>query len=665
MSLRKSSARRRRRAHSKRSRNTSTRLRSIEPLEIRAMLTATPTGGELVVDELVDRAYVTLQSADIDVSATGDSVIAFEGTTATAGGRLNRQDVFSTSRRNAFQQDIYVQRVSEAGTSVGDLQVANTTTNGLQTDATVAIADDGSFLVVWSGRGVGDKTGIFGQRFNADGTTDGDEFRINTERRGVQSQPALAMAADGSAVVVWHGPGVDDPSGIWMQRIAADGQLNGSETLVNSTTTDVQSHPSVGMDDDGNIVVAWSSLGQDGDAWGIFAQRFDASGNAVGSEISVNTTTNGSQHESSVAVASTGQFAIAWSSLGQDGSSWGVFGRQFDADGRALATEFGINDETEGHQRDVDIAMSEGGEIFVTWNDGQQDGTGWEVAARTYDRDGVADGTVLSVNNPETADRETGHQQNPAVAVSLSGRGYVAFDQSSANTFPTNIVLQAYDVEVGPTENVAPEFQRVDDQTTAVGETLQVSLTATDENIRDTLTFTVDPDSPSGAVIIPGDNNGEATFEWTPATEDRNQRRTFRVFVTDEEGLTDTEQFNIDVTNAPPVIDLNGGSEGIDSTVEFLLSDTVIDLVTNAAVVSDADQSNLEGATIRLRNPLNVATENLLINTDGTNIASSYDTSLKQLTLNGLDTLANYAAVLRTMQYENTESQSGTQLSLC
>ena len=652
MSLRKTSARRRAIRNSSAKSN---RLRAIEPLEIRAMLTATPTGGEILIDGLVGRDYVTLQSADVDISAGGESVVVFEGTAGTARQTPQVQS-FLSETSSAFAQEIFVQRLAEDGSAVGELVVANSITNGQQSDAVVGIAEDGSFLVVWSGRGVGDRAGIFGQRFNADGTFDGEQFRVNTERRGTQSQPALAMASDGRAVVAWHGPSVDDPSGIRAQRISADGQLEGDEFLVNSTTDDVQSHPAVGMDDEGNFVVAWSSRGQDGDAWGIFAQRFDASGNAVGDEFAGNTTTDGSQHEASVAMASLGQFAIAWSSLGQDGSSWGVFARQFDANGNSIGGEFGINEDTEGHQRDVDIAMAEAGEIFVTWSDGQQDGSGWEVAGRTYDRDGESSGDVLSINNVTDSSRENGHQQNPAVAVSLSGRGFVAFNESTADVVPSNVVLQAFDVEVGPTENVAPEFERVDDQIAAVGETLQINLRATDENIRDELTFSIDPDSPSGAVIIPGDENGEATFEWTPETEDRNLRRTFRVFVTDEEGLTDTEQFDVDVTNASPVIDLNGSAEGIDSTVDFLLSDTTIDLVTSALVVSDADQTNLESATIQLRNPLNVATENLLIDDSGTNITATYDSGRKQLTLNGSDTLENYAAVLRTLQYENTES---------
>ncbi len=663
MSLRKKNARRRRslkrNSGTSQSKNRSTsRLKAVEPLEVRAMLTATPAGAELELGDLTGREYVTLQSADVGVAPTGDTVVAFEGTAGT--GRLGTShDGIAARLSSAVEQEIYIQRFADDGATTGDLAVVNSVTNGIQAEANVAVADDGSFLVVWSGRGNGDRTGIFGQRFAADGEPDGEQFRINSERRGTQSQPAIAMAGDGRAVVVWHGPGVDDSSGVWMQRIGADGQLEGDETLVNTTTDGVQSHPAVGMDDSGNFVVAWSSRGQDGDAWGIFAQRFDADGNTVDDEFMGNATTDGSQHNASVAMSSDGQFAIAWDSLGQDGDSWGVFARRFDENGAVIGGEFGINEDTAGHQRDVDIALADAGEIFVAWNDGQQDGNGWEVAGRVYDRDGQASGDIVSVNNAEDTDssRELGHQQDPAVAVSVSGRGFVTFDNRSSG-FQSEVGAQRYDVEVGPVENVAPEIVEVDDRTVGVGETVEIELSATDANFQDELTFTIADDSPDGATIIPGDTNGSATFEFTPTSDQRLTRQTFRIIVEDEEGLADVTQVDIDIINGSPVIDLNGDDAGIDSTVDFLMTDTRINLVTSDLVVSDPDQGDLASATIQLRNPLNVATENLLLdNSVAPGITATYSDGLKLWTLTGTDTLANYAALIRTLEYENTEAQ--------
>src|SRR5688572_4972734 len=70
----------------------------------------------------------------------------------------------------------------------------------------------------------------------------------------------------------------------------------GVETLVNTATANSQqtfaeSPQAVAADANGNYVAAWSSLNQDGNGWGVYAQRFNAAGVAQGSEIPVNTAT--------------------------------------------------------------------------------------------------------------------------------------------------------------------------------------------------------------------------------------------------------------------------------------------------------------------------------------------------------------------------------------
>ena len=65
----------------------------------------------------------------------------------------------------------------------------------------------------------------------------------------------------------------------------------GSEFLVNTFTTSYQSNSAVAIDADGDFVVTWHSDGQDGSGYGIYAQRYNASGVAQGSEFLVNTFT--------------------------------------------------------------------------------------------------------------------------------------------------------------------------------------------------------------------------------------------------------------------------------------------------------------------------------------------------------------------------------------
>ena len=83
------------------------------------------------------------------------------------------------------------------------------------------------------------------------------------------------------------------------------------------------------MDAEGDFVVAWESYGQDGSKYGIYAQRFNASGHAQGSEQRVNTYTQDSQRQPSVAMDSAGDFVVAWESYGQDGFKYGIYVQRF------------------------------------------------------------------------------------------------------------------------------------------------------------------------------------------------------------------------------------------------------------------------------------------------------------------------------------------------
>jgi hypothetical protein len=88
----------------------------------------------------------------------------------------------------------------------------------------------------------------------------------------------------------------------------------------------------VASDASGNFAVTWQSLLQEGPppaGVGIYAQRYAASGQPLGPEFRVNTHTTGNQSVPSVAADAAGNFVIAWTSYGQDGSANGVFAQRY------------------------------------------------------------------------------------------------------------------------------------------------------------------------------------------------------------------------------------------------------------------------------------------------------------------------------------------------
>ena len=211
------------------------------------------------------------------------------------------------------------------GTLVDDEVLVNTTTLGIQDWPAVAFAPDGRFTVAWSGVGVGGETdGVFLQQFNADGTRNGTELRVNTTTVGPQRKPDLAYNVDGQLAVVWEGYAPGDGVGIVLQRYGADAAPVGTEQLVNTTTGSTQNSPAIAAAGDGTWVVTWSSPKQDGSDRGVYAQQVDATGQPIGGELLVNTTTQGLQDFPAVGGDGNGNYVIAWRGEGV-GDNSGVF----------------------------------------------------------------------------------------------------------------------------------------------------------------------------------------------------------------------------------------------------------------------------------------------------------------------------------------------------
>ncbi len=79
-----------------------------------------------------------------------------------------------------------------------ELQV-NTHTAGEQRNADIAVDSLGSFVVVWSSYlQDGSSNGVFAQRFDPNFIPAGEEYPVNTTTVGNQTEPAVAMDAEGN-----------------------------------------------------------------------------------------------------------------------------------------------------------------------------------------------------------------------------------------------------------------------------------------------------------------------------------------------------------------------------------------------------------------------------------------------------------------------------------
>ncbi|MGL5095561.1 MAG: putative Ig domain-containing protein, partial [Planctomycetia bacterium] len=210
----------------------------------------------------------------------------------------------------------------------------NVFTTGDQSNPSVAMDADGDFVVAWaSANQDGSGSGVYARRYDAGGAAQGGEFAVNTTTAGAQTQARTAMDADGDFVVVWRSEAQDgDVGGVYGRRFDAAGAPAADEFLVNTVTASTQSFPVAAMDADGDFVVSWSSYAQDGSSYGVYLQRYAATGEPVDAETLVNDTTDSGQFVSAVAMDDAGNFVVAWTSQNQDGDVAGVFAKRFGAD---------------------------------------------------------------------------------------------------------------------------------------------------------------------------------------------------------------------------------------------------------------------------------------------------------------------------------------------
>jgi hypothetical protein len=341
--------------------------------------------------------------------ANGNFVVAWESGSPLASGQ------------DGSYLGIVGRRFARGGAARGSEFAVNTYTTDYQSFPSVACGDDGRFIIVWSSFGQdGSSSGVFGQRFDSNGQPTGAEFQTNSHTTGTQDYPIVGLDAEGDFVVVWTSDLQDGQGlGVFGQRFASTGAPVGIEFRANSYTSGDQSYPAISVSDAGNFVVTWASTGQDGDNAGIFAQRFTNTALESGSEFRVNTTTAGAQSFPAISMDAAGRFTVVWSSEGQDGDDAGIVARRFASDGTPLGSEFRVNTYTTGAQLFPRVSASEGGGLVVVWTSYGQDGDDAGVFGQRYAIDGRALGTEFQVN------QNTQGAQYSSTVTRVSGSDFV------------------------------------------------------------------------------------------------------------------------------------------------------------------------------------------------------------------------------------------------
>jgi ELWxxDGT repeat protein len=280
-------------------------------------------------------------------------------------------------------REIYARVVNSDGTAaVGEIKL-NSTLVGDQTHVDLAALGNNRFIATWWS---GDNNSIRARLFDYNGATlvpvslagsGTNDFVVSTSLvEGFGSTPAVAALADGKFVITYYN--ANNPSEVWGHLYNADGTSAGSEFVVNSTTTGLQRLSDVAALPNGGFVAAYQST----DVNGVRARVFDGTGAALGPDFVVNATSGALAP--AVTGLADGRFMVSWHLSGGDGNGFGIVARVFNADGTADGNEFVLDTTTLNDQTNPSLATLPNGRVVALWDssDGADGGGGTNLLVR-------------------------------------------------------------------------------------------------------------------------------------------------------------------------------------------------------------------------------------------------------------------------------------------
>ena len=329
------------------------------------------------------------------------------------------------------------ERFDDEGESLGagNFRI-NSSTEGRQYRADVAVAANGNIVVVWEDDRFADfKSRIRGKVYGPQGYALTGELSISDDMSIDHTWPRVAVDRQGKFTVAWQSGNVGRNSDLAMRRFDALGSPVSGAVLINGTSrvshaSGVHRQSGIGMDAAGNTVVVWradnyTGPGLEGTAIGILGRRFAASGDPIGAVFEVETAQAPLLNNPDVAMNEAGHFLIAYEAA--DASLSGIMVRQYYDDGLPRGGATQTNTFETLVQSRPSAALDARANAVVSWQSNNQDEAGRGVFGRRVE--GFAPRPRVDFNRDTIADlawRNSANGQNAIMTINASGLGVIS-----------------------------------------------------------------------------------------------------------------------------------------------------------------------------------------------------------------------------------------------
>jgi len=225
---------------------------------------------------------------------------------------------------------IQSQRFNADGSRSGTRRILSDAAQFRQEHPSVATNPRGEFVVAWDTY-LG--SSILAQRFNSDGSLRGTPVYIGGPgQSGKPSRrPAVAVDRSGAFVVAWEAPaGSTSGYDIVARGVTAAGALAGPQFNVSGLQAGDQTGSAISMDLSGAFVVGWTRA-TGSSSTGISAQRFNLNGGLMGPEINVGNGNAQADRRPAIGMDADGDFVVAWHGLTNLNSSYDILAQRYQA----------------------------------------------------------------------------------------------------------------------------------------------------------------------------------------------------------------------------------------------------------------------------------------------------------------------------------------------
>ncbi|AZO79704.1 MULTISPECIES: VCBS repeat-containing protein [unclassified Bosea (in: a-proteobacteria)] len=321
--------------------------------------------GKVIASQILDPGSPNFFSGEHKPSLTtlssGNWLAAWSHTDSTMGGALTSAAyaaIFTPTGQLLGSQIMIRPQTSSLGAA------------DLSSVVVTALSGD-RFVATWTQRealGFPFTFEIRGQIYSGTGQAIGPQFSVETGSPTVT--PIIALLANDRFISAWTYTDQSQHTQIKAQIFDASGGKVGSTlSLAVTSQMSATAKASIAGLANGTFVLVWNDSSGDSDIRG---QIFNAAGQAIGAQFTVNATLSGDQTAPQIVVLPDDSFVISWtdtSHVGGDNSQSAIKLRHFDSTGAALGTDVLVNTFIAGGQSDSSLTLLSDGKLFVSWTD--------------------------------------------------------------------------------------------------------------------------------------------------------------------------------------------------------------------------------------------------------------------------------------------------------